>query len=108
MTGHPKLALGRCEHRREQSDRRRLARSVAAQQSDHIARIGREAEVLDGAMWSVGLGESYGFERDAHRAPVVEELFLPASLPCPNHRTPDVEKMITRAAVPVSCPFMSP
>src|SRR5215207_1632473 len=67
----PPPDLGRCEHRREQSDRRRLARSVAAQQSDHIARIGREAEVLDGAMWSVGLGESYGFERDAHRAPVV-------------------------------------
>src|SRR5829696_9759571 len=71
MTGHPKLALGRCEHRREQSDRRRLARSVRAEQPDHIARIGREAQVLDGAMWSVGLGESYGFERDAHRAPVV-------------------------------------
>src|SRR5918994_3755951 len=72
MTGHPKFALCRCEHRREQSDRRRLARSVGAEQSHDIARIGREAQVIDGAMWSVGLGESCGFERDAHRAPVVK------------------------------------
>src|SRR5215212_8422117 len=64
-----KRSAGRCEHRGKEPNRRCLACTVGPQQSHDLARLGREAEVFDGAAGSVSLGESDSFQRDAHHLP---------------------------------------
>src|SRR5215213_8882026 len=69
LARYPKLAAGRCEHSGKEPNRRCLACTVGPQQSHDLARLGREAEVFDGAAGSVSLGESDSFQRDAHHLP---------------------------------------